>query len=81
MICHCDCEVKVLTVVSVQSVVLWFVTPSTLVEGYKCLGGTCCLHLQAKKISSVGRNRCEREKGATGAVAVSEPVCLLSWLQ
>ena len=37
MICHCDCEVQVLTVVSIQSVVLWVVTPCHLVEGYKCL--------------------------------------------
>jgi len=37
MICHCDCEVQVLTVVSIQSVVLWVVTPCNSVEGYKCM--------------------------------------------
>lgn len=37
MICRCDREVRVLTVVSIQSVGPWVVTPSNLGEGYKCL--------------------------------------------
>jgi hypothetical protein len=36
-------------VMIVQIVVFWDVTPCSLVGGYQCLGGTCCLHLQVSK--------------------------------
>jgi hypothetical protein len=36
---------EVLTVVSIKSTVFWNVVPCSLVEVYKLIGGTYCVHL------------------------------------
>jgi hypothetical protein len=36
------------TVASVHVVVFWAVTPFSLLGGYPCFGGKCCLHLQSR---------------------------------
>jgi len=32
----------------IQVAVFWVVTPCSVVVGYRCFGGPCCLHLQGE---------------------------------
>jgi hypothetical protein len=51
---------EVLTVVNTKMAVFWVVAPSSLVEGYQCIGGPCCLYHQGaddggnKDLSNIG---------------------------
>jgi hypothetical protein len=42
---------EVLTVVVMKSVILWDVTPCSLSKFNQRFGGTCCLHLQGRRIN------------------------------
>jgi hypothetical protein len=42
--------------------VFWDGTSYCLVECYQRFGGTCCLHLQGKGVSSIGQRACRHEK-------------------
>jgi hypothetical protein len=45
---------KSFTAVMFQVDVFWVVTPSSVVVGYLCFGGLCCLHLQGDEVEDGG---------------------------
>jgi len=41
-----DERYEVFTAVKIQVKVVWIVTPCSIMVGYKCFGGPCCLHFR-----------------------------------
>jgi len=46
LLVHCYARFEVFTAVKIKPEVYWFVSPCSVVVGYKRFGDPCCLHLQ-----------------------------------
>jgi len=45
---HFHSKIGVFTAVMLQVEFFWIAIPCSVVVGYQCFGGTCCLHLQGE---------------------------------
>jgi hypothetical protein len=45
-------DFEVFTLMKIEIVVFWVVTPRNDVVRYQCIGGPCCLHLQGETLLS-----------------------------
>jgi hypothetical protein len=43
-------KIWILSAVTLKITIVWDVTPSSLVEIYRCFGATCCFHLQDGRV-------------------------------